>query len=370
MLPPPGQLRIPVVRNEIQKSETRNHRLILGLNNDTFQVFRLLLIFYIGNESRDDDESKKKRSREQSSKNKSHSVSTTQTHHHHSPTTVIGSDFGQMSPEEENYESHNEKYGTLVSEEIQEPAGVHYPSLTTETCRTSAAGTRCGISSTDTEIIPAAYDSTSYLEASNQYDDNASTSLPCTNVAISSTHSIKAEDDGSFGGEQFESFDSKDLSLVHPSSTCKRIKTSISKSYAETPVGTDNEWDDYQTSEVAVKGKLSCEICHKVFKMAQHYRRHRLSRSGQPKQPFSCEHCDMQFCEKHALKKHMVVHDPFVKLFSCDICLKTFTQKHSLERHILLMHTDHEKTFFCDLCDKSFALKHNLVQHRQTHSRK
>ena len=116
----------------------------------------------------------------------------------------------------------------------------------------------------------------------------------------------------------------------------------------------------YETELKAEEGKMSCEICQKVFKSKVSLHLH-LKHVHSEKQKFKCKICKRSFKKKWILKGHQRIHLKR-QIFNCVECGKLFRYKKDLIHHEILIHAK-EPIFFCNLCSKFFVSKYHLKAH-------
>ena len=78
------------------------------------------------------------------------------------------------------------------------------------------------------------------------------------------------------------------------------------------------------------------------------------------KEKYFCEHCQSQFSQPSALKRHIKGIHEGVK-FECHQCHRTYTQKYMLKEHIEAVHEG--MTRRCDLCNLQFNQHSSLKRH-------
>ncbi|KAI5755063.1 hypothetical protein M8J77_013746 [Diaphorina citri] len=85
--------------------------------------------------------------------------------------------------------------------------------------------------------------------------------------------------------------------------------------------------------------------------------------------PHKCEHCEKEFENRRALKRHEKNHTQ-EKTFPCTVCLKMFKTKAQREEHIASHVTDSE--FKCDQCPyvakRIKYLRYHMKKHRKEYS--
>jgi uncharacterized Zn-finger protein len=87
------------------------------------------------------------------------------------------------------------------------------------------------------------------------------------------------------------------------------------------------------------------------------------SSSSRPYQIFECPKCQKHLPSKHALAKHLHIHDP--PRYKCAQCEKMFYDRTKLRRH-QIVHSG-EKRYECGICGTKFTLEQNLRVHMRIH---
>ncbi|VVC98045.1 unnamed protein product [Leptidea sinapis] len=108
--------------------------------------------------------------------------------------------------------------------------------------------------------------------------------------------------------------------------------------------------------------KKACSICNRVFNnknaLNTHFRRvHLMERTHK------CDHCDMTFFGRNALKKHVVKHTG-EKNFQCIHCMKAYGRKSTLREHLRIHMGD--KRFKCNECGQAFVQKCSWRSHMRS----
>ena len=85
-----------------------------------------------------------------------------------------------------------------------------------------------------------------------------------------------------------------------------------------------------------------------------------------PKKIYSCDTCDMDFCNKGSLKNHKDTYHQARQIFACEICDRNFGEKSALKEHTRNEHEDKtEKAESCNTCDMKFDDKESLNIHKE-----
>ncbi|XP_050676686.1 zinc finger protein 260-like isoform X9 [Leptidea sinapis] len=108
--------------------------------------------------------------------------------------------------------------------------------------------------------------------------------------------------------------------------------------------------------------KKACSICNRVFNnknaLNTHFRRvHLMERTHK------CDHCDMTFFGRNALKKHVVKHTG-ERNFQCIHCMKAYGRKSTLREHLRIHMGD--KRFKCNECGQAFVQKCSWRSHMRS----
>nr|XP_039264243.1 zinc finger protein 227-like [Styela clava] len=80
--------------------------------------------------------------------------------------------------------------------------------------------------------------------------------------------------------------------------------------------------------------KQKCEICGKMLSSVQRKTVHMKQHTGE--RPYKCDVCGKSYCDKGALKKHIIRHS---KKFTCEICDRPFGCRSALTDHMPLIPT-------------------------------
>ncbi|XP_026467497.1 zinc finger protein 76-like [Ctenocephalides felis] len=86
----------------------------------------------------------------------------------------------------------------------------------------------------------------------------------------------------------------------------------------------------------------ACKYCDKRFSSTTNYRNHERIHTGL--KPYACavESCGKRFTEYSSLYKHQIVHEPS-KQFKCNICNRVFKLAQTLQNHYLSAHSSNAK---------------------------
>ena len=106
-----------------------------------------------------------------------------------------------------------------------------------------------------------------------------------------------------------------------------------------------------------------CNECNYATQYKSNLVKHCRTHSGE--QPFRCELCDQNFCQKTSLKKHLMSHK--VGRFWCRECDYKAALKWHFKQH-LLTHFIGVKPHKCDSCEFSTTAKRSLTVHQRLHS--
>ena len=88
--------------------------------------------------------------------------------------------------------------------------------------------------------------------------------------------------------------------------------------------------------------------------------------SENPKKIYTCDTCDMDFCDKGSLKNHKDTDHQASKVYACDICDRYFCEKSALKDHTRNAHEDKtKKAESCITCDIQFDDKESLKIHEE-----
>uniref|UniRef100_A0A803JDU6 C2H2-type domain-containing protein n=1 Tax=Xenopus tropicalis TaxID=8364 RepID=A0A803JDU6_XENTR len=118
------------------------------------------------------------------------------------------------------------------------------------------------------------------------------------------------------------------------------------------------------TTENVLRGKYSCNECHKHFSQKRDFEKHQ--RTHKREKPFSCSECGKCFASSSRLKNHNKTHTG-ERPFSCSECGKCFKNQCILRNH-LRIHTG-EKPYSCSECGKCFTCSSELTVHlRRMHT--
>lgn len=172
--------------------------------------------------------------------------------------------------------------------------------------------------------------------------------------------------------------------IQHPRTLCqfvvgKTVNTSSTAPEASSSLPTDIDSTPRTTLSSAA---LKCEVCHRRFKSAAHYRNHMKLHAPCPL--YHCQYCKKTFSIPSRLKSHLVMHTG-EKRYHCAICEARFSRAGDLRRHVRIhdgkksqnndpkryasLTGDRGKGFNCPTCHKCFVSAKGLAQHCTKHNR-
>ncbi|XP_055687100.1 transcription factor grauzone-like [Lutzomyia longipalpis] len=110
-----------------------------------------------------------------------------------------------------------------------------------------------------------------------------------------------------------------------------------------------------------------CEICAKMFKNKDVFKRHQKTHTGEKIEKLPCPVCGRLFNYDTKLKLHIARHNLSKEIFQCHICKKISPNKQALQSHIKYVHI-RERIHKCKLCGAAFKVKQRLAEHMATHT--
>ena len=102
------------------------------------------------------------------------------------------------------------------------------------------------------------------------------------------------------------------------------------------------------------KRTQACKFCKKQYAISGVYTHEKTCRKSDTFAEHNCPECNMKFCRKEVLKKH-IARKHSQTSFKCEMCFKRYRTKAYLESHISEQHPEGTITYTCALCKDIFS---------------
>ncbi|XP_068228976.1 uncharacterized protein [Palaemon carinicauda] len=130
-------------------------------------------------------------------------------------------------------------------------------------------------------------------------------------------------------------------------------------------------WSQHQFYHMGLV-MFECKECARRFQRGSELKIHMRTHTGE--RPFSCMTCSSAFTTRQALKRHLVTHMDGQEI-DCDLCHKTYKNAVCLNKHKLKAHSKGKakskarRDFMCSTCNEVFPSEKKLSWHREIHER-
>ena len=102
------------------------------------------------------------------------------------------------------------------------------------------------------------------------------------------------------------------------------------------------------------KRTQACKFCKKQYAISGIYKHQESCRKSDTFAELKCPKCNMKFCRKEVLKKH-IARKHSETSFKCETCFKRYRTEAYLESHISEQHPEGTITFACPVCKDIFS---------------
>ncbi|XP_066988924.1 uncharacterized protein [Macrobrachium rosenbergii] len=130
-------------------------------------------------------------------------------------------------------------------------------------------------------------------------------------------------------------------------------------------------WSQHQFYHMGLV-MFECKECARRFQRGSELKIHLRTHTGE--RPFSCMSCSSAFTTRQALKRHLVTHMDGQEV-DCDLCQKTYKNAVCLNKHKLKAHSKGKakskarRDFMCNTCNEVFPSEKKLSWHQEIHER-